>query len=262
MGRGGANAPLKAPATMQTPSPSPFREWMEFLREARGAEAEWPWLLRRILTDTYLRERELRGAYAGEVFKPRDGDFPILARVPEKKAVKELFHHCRQAADGIMSVGAERYWLLGYEWPNQGGDREKGCRADLVGLNGSGGLAVFECKLKNQDGPLTAVLEGLDYLTHLTGRPNFTKVEDGFRRWLGRSRTGEPPGFEGVVPKSDSPHELIVFASPDYFALHRRTGRSPGWELFAALPHVPAAALAIRFAVSDFASAQAQWVVG
>jgi hypothetical protein len=247
---------------MQTSSPSPFRAWMEFLKKARGAEAEWPWLLRRILTDTYLREREQRGAYAGEVFKARDGDFPIRASVPEKKAVKELFHHCRQATNGVLTVGAEPYWLLGYEWPNQGGDREKGCRADLVGLTASGGLAVFECKLKNQDGPLTSVLEGLDYLSHLTARPNFTKVEDGFRRWLERSRTGKPPGFGEVAPKVDAPHELIVLASSDYFALHRRTGRSPGWELFAALPPVPSSALAMRFAVSDFASPQAQWVVG
>jgi len=238
---------------------SPFRQWMDFLKQPRGAEAEWPHLLRRVLTDTYLRERESEGGYAAEVFKDRD-DSPVQAVLPEKKAVKELFHHCRQNANGVLSVGEDRYWLLGYEWPNQGGDRERGRRADLVGLNTAGGLVVFECKLVNNDGPLTAVMEGLDYLSHLTNPQNFHKVAEGFRHWAGKPQKVRPEAFAAVTPKRESGHEVIVLASQEYFAQHRRSKRSPGWQAFAALPCLPTSPLSIRFAESDFASAEAKWV--
>lgn len=240
---------------------SPFRQWMDLLKQPRGAEPEWPHLLRRVLTDTYLREHESVSSYAGEVFKDRDDDFPVRAVLPEKKAVKELFHHCRQNAGGLLSVGQERYWLLGCEWPNQGGDGEKGRRADLVGVNAAGGLVVFECKLENNDGPLTAVLEGLDYLSHLTSRPNFDKLASGFTRWAEKPGKVRPPGFESASPQWDSLHEVVVLASQAYFAQHRRSQRSPGWELFAALPPGSSSPV-IRFAESDFTSAQARWVTG
>lgn len=240
---------------------SSFRQWMDLLKQPRGAEAEWPHLLRRVLTDTYLRVRESAGGYAGEVFKDRDDDFPVQAVLPEKKAVKDLFHHCRQTAGGVLSISNERFWLLGYEWPNQGGDKERGRRADLIGLSASGGLVVFECKLENSDGPLTAVLEGLDYLSHLTNRPNFAKVGAGFDRWVGKLGKVRPSGFGAVSPSWDSSHEVVVLASQAYFAQHRRSQRSPGWELFAALP-TGVSTPVIRFAESDFTSAQARWVTG
>ena len=241
-------------------SPSPFREWMNCLKQPRGAKPEWPWLLRRILTDTYLRVRGSVSGYAGEVFKDRDADFPFRAELPEKRAVKELFHHCRLTANGVLCVAEERYWLLGYEWPNQGGDGEKGCRADLVALNSLCGLVVFECKLANKDGPLTAVLEGLDYLSHLTALPNFAKIEVGFSQWLRKPHKVRSGGFEAVSPVWDAPHEVVVLASPEYFAQHRRSKRSPGWEEFAGLPSEPTSPR-IRFAESTFASALAHWVV-
>jgi hypothetical protein len=233
---------------------------MDLLKQPRGAEPEWPHLLRRIMTDTYRQLRQSESVYAGEVFKDRDDDFPVRAVLPEKRAVKELFHHCRGTTDGVVTVGAEPFWLLGYEWPNQGGDGEKGRRADLVGLNTAGGLVVFECKLVNNDGPLTAVLEGLDYLSHLTNWPNFAGIEAGFSRWARKPGKARPVGFETVSPLWDSPHEVVVLASPEYFAQHRRSQRSPGWELFAALPTGPSSPV-IRFAESDFTSAQARWVV-
>lgn len=241
---------------------SPFRQWMDFLKQLRGAEAEWPQLLRRVLTDTYLRERESVSNYAGEVFKDRDDDFPVVAKLPEKKAVKDLFHHCRREAGGVLCVGEDRYWLLGYEWPNQGGNEERGRRADLVGMNSSGGLVVFECKLVNNDGPLTAALEGLDYLSHLTNRQNFVKMADGFRRWSGKPQKSRPAAFEAVTPVLGAGHEVVVLASEAYFAQHRRSQRSPGWGAFAALPCGPPSPLSIRFAESDFTSSQARWVAG
>ena len=221
----------------------------------------WPHVFRRVLTETYQRERESAGVYAGEVFKDRDDDFPVRAVLPEKKAVKELFHLCRLTTDGVVTVGSERYWLLGYEWPNQGGDGEKGRRADLVGVNAVGGLVVFECKLENNDGPLTAVLEGLDYLSHLTSQPNFDKLASGFTRWAGKPGRVRPSGFEIVSPLWDSSHEVVVLASQAYFVQHRRSQRSPGWELFAALP-TGSSSPVIRFAESDFTLAQARWVTG
>lgn len=240
---------------------SPFRQWMDLLKEPRGAVPEWPHLLQRILVDAYRQFRESASGYAGEVFKDRDEDFPIHAVLPEKKAVKVLFHHCRQNSDGVLSVGEDRYWLLGYEWPNQGGDGEKGRRADLVGVNATGGLVVFECKLVNNDGPLTAVLEGLDYLSHLANRPNFARVAEGVSRWAGKPGKVRPAGFETVSPQWDALHEVVVLASPSYFAQHRRSQRSPGWELFASLP-ISLSSPVIRFAESDFASPQARWVTG
>jgi hypothetical protein len=57
------------------------------------------------------------------VFKDRDADDPAAAVLPEKKAVKELYHRCRTEAGGVFRIGTEPFWLLGYEWPNQGTDR-------------------------------------------------------------------------------------------------------------------------------------------
>jgi len=216
-----------------------------------------------MLIDTYLRERESESVYAGEVFKHREDNYPIVAAAgTEKRLVKELFHYCRlnTNTERIFVIGNEPYWLMGYEWPNQGGDKQKMARADLVGLNAVGGLVVFECKrAKNTgDGPFTAVVEGLDYLSHLTTRPNFAKVVAGFGDWDIQRDAIRPIGFKGVEPNLSALHEVIVLAPPEYFARHR--DKSPGWQAFAALPCLPTSPLSIRFAESDFASAEAKWV--
>lgn len=162
----------------------------------------------------------------------------------------------------MYRIGEQPYWLLGYEWPNQGGDKEKGQRADLVGLNLAGGLVVFECKLENRYGPLASVLEGLDYLSCLTSGPNFAKVSEGFQRWVSRSGFVRPEIFHSVYPLRNAPHEVIVLASADYYRQYRTSPRGAGWEKLAALPVPPSAGLSIRFAESDFATAQGQWVMG
>lgn len=234
---------------------------MNFLTQLRGAEAELPRLLLRMLTDTYLREREAPVGYSGKVFKHREDNYPFVAKSgTEKRLVKELFHHCRIEASRCFQIGNEPYWLLGYEWPNRGGNKEKMARADLVGLNSVGGLVVFECKrAKNaKDGPLMAVMEGLDYLSQLTTRLNFAKIEAGFGDWVVRPSTAVPKGFEKVKPIRKASHEVIVLAPPEYFACHR--DKSSGWELLSALPTLPSVPLSIRFAESDFATASARWV--
>jgi hypothetical protein len=91
----------------------------------------------------FRRQQAVGRCYAGEVFKYRDGDDPTRATSPEKRRVRDLYHVCLRQAAGCFRVGDTPYWLLGYEWPNQG--RDKGRRADLVGLTAAGGLAVFEC---------------------------------------------------------------------------------------------------------------------
>jgi len=230
---------------------------MEVLRDRRRYTAEWPMLLRHILTCTYLNERELAIVYAGDVFKDRD-TFSDRATTKEKKAVKQLFRHCHENAGGVLVVGEERYWLMGYEWPNQGGNKEKGCRADLIGLNSSGGLAVFECKLVNNDGPMTAVLEGLDYLACLTTRPNFAKVAEGFHRWVIKKGRDRPDGFQQAGLKREATHEVVVLAPTKYYDTHRT--HSPGWEEFAGQTHEPSSPLVIRLASSDFDSPNAEWV--
>jgi hypothetical protein len=215
-----------------------------------------------MLTAEFFRQRDLGICYAGEVFKNRDRDYPHTAVVPEKKAVKDLYHGCRLNAERVFRIGEELYWLLGYEWPNQGGDKEKGQRADLVGLSRVGGLVVFECKLKNSYGPLASVLEGLDYLSCLASGPNFAKVIEGFQQWVSGTGFVRPVVFGSISPLRDSPHEVIVLASADYYRQYRTSPRGIGWEKLAALPPSPSAGLSIRFAESDFATAQGRWVTG
>lgn len=240
------------------PFNSSFRIWMEHFVSSRGGKPEWPWLLRELLIAEYLRQRECDVAYAGEVFKDRDADNPAAAVLAEKRAVKELYHLCRRETGGILSIGTDRYWLLGYEWPNQAS--EKGRRADLVGLNLSGGLVVFECKLDNKHGPFAAALEGLDYLSCLTSELNFRQVQHGFAAWLAKPAAASPDGFTGCVPVRDARHEVVVLASPEYCGRYRRSDRGSGWTEFLALPPSTSTSLDVRFAETDFKSTAARWI--
>jgi hypothetical protein len=233
---------------------------MEHLVSPRAGEPEWPWLLRELLTTEFVRWRAVGVRYAGEVFKDRDADDPAAAVLPEKRAVKELYHRCRVEAGGVFRVGGEAFWLLGYEWPNQGNDR--GRRADLVGLNRWVGLVVFEGKLANNSyGPFAAVLEGLDYLACLTSASNFVKVQDGFARWRSKPATAVPEEFRDVSPSGTARHEVIILAPTDYYGLYSRSVRGTGWQSFASLPPTPSV-LSIRFAESDFTSPRGRWVTG
>jgi hypothetical protein len=233
---------------------------MTHLISPRGAEAEWPWLLREMLTAEYLRQRALGYCYAGEVFKDRDDDDHTAAVLPEKKAVKQLYHCCRQETGGVFRIVAEDFWLLGYEWPNQGSDR--GRRADLVALNRQGGLVVFEGKLANNSyGPFAAVLEGLDYLACLASESNYAKIREGFTRWVSKSSVAVPEGFQAVLPSATATFEVIVLAPADYYGLYSRSIRGIGWQALASLP-ASSSALSIRFAVSDFTSPAGAWATG
>jgi hypothetical protein len=222
---------------------------------------QWPWLLAQLLTEEYFRQRDRGVRYASDVFKDRDDDYPYDARSPEKKSVKDVYHGCHQNRErcGELRVGDRCYWLLGYEWPNQASDRM--ARADLVGLTLNGGLVVFECKLVNEDRPFAALLQGLDYLSCLTSESNFDKLLRGFDRWVAKPKA-RPPGFQSAAPLREGRHEVIVLASPNYYAEHRRKRHDPGWESFAGLDPSWFPSVEMRFAESSFSfdMPQGAWV--
>jgi hypothetical protein len=245
------------------PDKTSFRRWMELLNSPRGATPEWPLLVREMLHEEFCHQRKFRRCYAGEVFKDKDRDDPTLAKSPEKRKVRDLYHLCLRQTDGCLRIGNTPYWLLGYEWPNQGHHRMR--RADLVGLTAEGGLAVFECKVeRNSNGPFAAVLEGLDYLTCLTSEANFEKIRQGFARWRNKARKQVPPGFDAAAPKLACRHEIIVLAPKGYFELYRqRSGRGSGSPDFAKLAAGPATdPLLIRFAETEYLAAVGTWVTG
>lgn len=247
------------PARSAVPDRTTFRLVMDRVLARTGDLPEWPLVLNALLSLEFERQRDLGIAYAGEVFKNRDADDPALATSAEKRRVRDLFHLCHRESGGRLMIGNSAYWLLGYEWPNQG--REKGRRADLVGLNPSGGLVVFECKLeRNPYGPFAAVLEGLDYLACLTSEANFRQIEDGFSSWVAKPGRVIPPGFERTAPSRTSRPEVVVMAPLAYYGLYSHSDRGLGWDHFAELSASAPGPVAIAFAQSDFNSVAASWV--
>ena len=160
------------PTSPFVPDKTTFRVLMDQLLARTGEVPEWPTLLHALLSIVYEQQRESGFAYSSEVFKDRDDTDPTKATQPEKRRVRDLYHLCHERSGGCLTIGSNFYWLLGYEWPNQGSEKMR--RADLVGLNVTGGLVVFECKLdRNPYGPFASILEGLDYLTCLTSELHF-----------------------------------------------------------------------------------------
>jgi len=239
-----------------------FREWTEELREnVRGNQPNWPWLLGYALEDEFRRQRAVNKGYSGDVFKDRD-DVPVLDGKNERPMVSQLYHACLQNNSGCLTIGEETFWLLGYEWPNQGGDAEKGRRADLIGLTNDGGLVVFECKLPtNPDPPFTALTEGLDYLSCLMRPLNFDNIIKGFRQWLQNPGKTTPDTHPGIEPQPEAKPAIIVLAPNEYFTgRYTRSKRGDGWADFAAIGNDVCPSFRIGFAASDFQSTKASWV--
>ncbi len=96
----------------------------------------------------------------------------------EKRAVYGLYHRCLERDSGRLAIGQDDYWLLSYEV------RIRELTYATCGSRWhfpSGGLVVFEGKLAdNSYPPLSAVLEGLDYLACLTSEPNFLRLQEDF----------------------------------------------------------------------------------
>lgn len=211
-------------------SDTSFRTWMDDLKNDRGARPEWPLLLNWMLDAEFQRERQVDRPYAGPRVLIDRTHHDCDVTVAEKRATYGLCHHCWQESGGCLWIGDMPIWLLSYEVPNQFNEKKR-C-ADLVGLTADGALVVFEAKLgaNSSHPPLSAVLEGLDYLACLTTAGAFERLTSELKE-LKRSLP-VPPGFEGVEPKSGAIPMLIVLADTVYYTYNDNSGRSPGWREF------------------------------
>jgi hypothetical protein len=256
-----------------------FRDWMERLAESRGAEPEWPLLLADALEHAFDREAGVPPPYGGEVFKDRDEfDAEHYAHVDreqgsgatENATTYALYYRCHfgnkwcEGSQGCLTIGDERFWLLGFQWPTCCGE------SDLAGLEADGGLAVFECKGSRNatDSPLVAVLKALHYLRCHTCSGDFANIVGGFRKWKAKlQQTGRVPrGFEAVEPTLGATHRAIVLAPTEYYNFHDRSRRSlagveGGWRRFSEAVSRRGRSVSMGFAVSSLIrTTRAEWL--
>ena len=230
-----------------------FRVWLEQLRDVRGRRPLWPVLLGAALDAEFQRQRALDECYQEEVFKNRDSH-PLDDGEKEERLVARLYRSAL-AGDGCLYLRSERIWLLGFQWPTQGGSKEKGRRADLIGMTNEGGLVLFEAKIANGDAPLIALTEGLDYLACLFRVGNFTKICSGFENWIATRKYPIPDGFTGVVPDASIRPTIVVLAPEAYFTgRHARSIRSKDWPYLAAVGDSFIPSVGVKFAATDFRS--------
>lgn len=230
-----------------------FRMWLEQLREVRGRRPLWPVLLGAALDSEFQRQRELDECYRGEVFIGRD-NHPLADGEREERLVARLYRSAL-VNDGCLQLGPQRIWMLGFQWPTQGGVREKKRQADLVGMTADGGLILFEAKRADGDPPLIAIAEGLDYLACLLRPRNFEKIQSGFQRWIASRSWPIPDGFAGVVPNASTRPTLIVLAPEAYFTGRQsRSIRGRDWPLLSAVGESFIPSVCVKCAATDFRS--------
>ena len=232
-----------------------FRIWLEQLRNVRGHRPLWPVLLGAALDSEFQRQRSIDASYKGDVFKNRD-DHRLDEGEKEERLVAQLYRSVL-AADGCLHLGSQRIWLLGFQWPTQGGVREIGRRADLVGMTSDGGLVVLEAKRANGDAPMIAIAEGLDYLACLLRNKNFEKICTGFTKWISvrQQKYSVPDGFNGVVPNATIRPTLVVLAPEAYYSSRpARSIRGKDWPLLAAVGESFVPSVCVKFAATDFRS--------
>jgi hypothetical protein len=210
-------------------------------------------LLGQALNQEFLRQRESSDSYSGSVFIDRD-QHELGDGEREERLVARLYR-AALAADGCVLLNGEPIWLLGFQWPNQGGVAEKKRQADLVGLTVQGGLVVFEAKRSEGDPPLIALCEGLDYLACLLRPGNFAKIESGFQKWRQKPGKVIPEPFRDVKLLSTARPKLVILAPEKYFTdLYSRSIRGRDWPLLAecGLSLIPS--IDLHFAATDFKS--------
>lgn len=241
-------------AASKTEVPMSFRDWLDELRGLRGPRPLWPYLLGAALDAEFRRQVDVDACYKGEVFIDR-GNHALEEGEREERLVATLFRTCHRDSEGCVNLDGQPIWLLGFQWPNQGGAGQKGRRADLVGLTAEGALVVFEAKRAAGDAPLVALTEGLDYLACLLREKNFAKILAGFGRWCERSGRIVPRGFETTVPIRTA-RPLLVILAPEAYYLHRhaRSVRSKDWPSLMLAGESMMPSVRIRFAVTDFKS--------
>ena len=228
-----------------------FRIWLEQLRNVRGHRPLWPVLLGAALDSEFQRQRSIDESYKGNVFKNRD-DHKLDEGEKEERLVAQLYRSAL-AADGCLHNGSQKIWLLGFQWPTQGGVREVGRRADLVGMTIDGGLVVFEAKVANGDAPIIAIAEGLDYLACLLRDKNFEKILTGFNTWISSRQHPVPDGFSGVVLNRTVRPTLVVLAPEAYYSGRQaRSIRGKDWPLLAAVGDSFIPSVCVIFAATDF----------
>lgn len=230
-----------------------FRAWLTQLRDVRGHRPLWPELLGAALDAQFRVQRAEGGCYGGDVFKDRDEH--LLEDGDKEERLVARLYRTALAADGCLQLGSQRVWLLGFQWPTQGGVREKGRRADLVGMTMDGGLVVYEAKRADGDAPLIALTEGLDYLACLYRTGNFEKIRAGFSKWIASRTYAIPDGFAGVTPKASVRPTLVILAPEKYFTgRHARSIRGRDWPALAAVGESFIPSVCVRFAATDFRS--------
>lgn len=215
------------------------RQWMNVLERMRGRHIEWPQLLRSILAEDFKQTREHGTPYKGAVFQNRDGRAKTHANHPrqdrENLKVYNFYDAIHTKGSGVLTVGDEKVWIVSAQVPNQGGNSEKGRRADLVGLREDGSLVVFECKISSNrsDSPLKALLECLDYTAHLMLRDNIEKFNKGLNAWRGKREV--PQEFARVCLKANTTPLVVVMAQQQYFNTHwlDANGREQQWQFLA-----------------------------
>lgn len=244
---------------------SKFRNWFQFLGGLRGNRIEWPQLLRKLFDEEVERVRRDGVPYVGDVFLDRDEKCLEHEKHPkqhlERVLVQRLYREVHRHHGGVLVVGGEPVWLISFEVPNQAAAPK--CRADLLGLKRDGSLVVFECKpLDGGASPLHALLEGLDYLSHLLIPANVERLKSGLARWRAKRRDESvvsrvPAEFLFVEIDPAARHEVIVLAPPEYFRLHWTDPKKTveGWHMLADRfwPDLPTKT-GVELAITDYTS--------
>lgn len=230
-----------------------FRIWLKQLRDVKGHRPLWPVLLGAALDSEFRRQREVSECYKGDVFISRD-DHKLDDGEREERLVARLYRSAL-AGDGCVLLGSQRVWLLGFQWPTQGGVSEKKRQADLIGMTSDGGIVVFEAKRADGEPPLIAIAEGLDYMACLLRPKNFAKILSGFQKWTASRSYPIPPGFEKTIPDSTVRPTLVVLAPETYFTGRQaRSIRGRDWPYLAAIGDTFVPSVRLSFAATDFRS--------
>jgi len=101
----------------------------------KGSRSSWLPTLGSLLSDAFEREKAVDDVYEGDVFKDRIGHSTADGEGDrEERLVARLYKKCVETHSSVVLIGREKVLLLGYQWPTQGGNREKKRCADLVGM--------------------------------------------------------------------------------------------------------------------------------
>ncbi len=210
-------------------SDSWFREQLTYLKGRKGRRIEWPALLRRLAVEEFGRIQHDGQPYAGKKLLI-DRDKLVRKHVDrprndEELEVYRLYKNVHERHGGLVKLGGKPIWLVTCQVPNQG--KAKGRRADLLGMRLDGSLVIFECKVgsNKSDSPLSAMLEGLDYLAHLLTPANLKKMQMDLNDWMAKERGSDalsvvPSNFKDVKINAKATHAVIVLAPQGYYDIH------------------------------------------